>query len=214
MTKRIFGDIQGYPEGTYFEARLEASRAGVHRPTQGGISGSAAEGADSIEVRGFKWPRRSTTVAVAHLLGEDAFGHWLGVTKGSRWWAADRSMSGVFKTSFVKVVPNGTFWTACFNPIDPVVDVDIVLPVQWVDGALEEIDLELDVVRYVNGSVYVRDQGEFDRVRAIMPDDIATQAEKECKRLRELVERGVEPFGDVGRAWLSRFLTEVDTPDL
>src|SRR5687767_6609599 len=52
MTKRIFGDIPGYPEGTYFESRLEASRAGVHRPTQGGISGSAVGGADSIVVSG------------------------------------------------------------------------------------------------------------------------------------------------------------------
>ncbi len=52
MTKRTFGDITGYPEGTYFESRLEASRAGVHRPTQGGISGSTAEGADSIVVSG------------------------------------------------------------------------------------------------------------------------------------------------------------------
>jgi len=52
MTRRIFGDILGYPEGTYFESRLEASHAGVHRPTQGGISGSATEGADSIVVSG------------------------------------------------------------------------------------------------------------------------------------------------------------------
>ncbi|GIV95453.1 MAG: hypothetical protein KatS3mg057_0110 [Herpetosiphonaceae bacterium] len=27
-----------------------------------------------IEVRGFKWPRRPTAVAMAYLLGEDAFG--------------------------------------------------------------------------------------------------------------------------------------------
>ena len=52
MTKRIFGEIPDYPEGTYFESRLEASRAGVHRPTQGGISGSATDGADSIVVSG------------------------------------------------------------------------------------------------------------------------------------------------------------------
>lgn len=52
MAARVFGDIPGYPEGTYFASRVEASRAGVHRPTQAGISGTAAEGADSIVVSG------------------------------------------------------------------------------------------------------------------------------------------------------------------
>ncbi len=174
------------------------------------MSTRRVSGRRAIEVRGFKWPRRRTAVAVACLLGEDDFGRWLGVTKGDPWWAADRSRSGVFETSFVKVVPSGTFWTACFNLVDPVIDVDIVLPVRWVDDALEEVDLELDILRSHDGSVRVRDQDEFDRVREAwaMPGDIATQAEETCELVRELVELSAEPFGDVGRAWLSRFLTE------
>jgi hypothetical protein len=167
-----------------------------------------------IEVRGFKWPRRRTAVAIAHLLGEDEFGRWLGITKGNPWWTADRAISGTFETSFVKVVPNGTFWTACFNLVDPVVDVDIVLPVQWVNDALEEVDLELDILRSADGSVRVRDQREFDRVREAwaMPADIAAQAELTCKEVRELVALGAEPFGNAGRVWLSRFLTEAGAP--
>ncbi|HYP19500.1 MAG TPA: DUF402 domain-containing protein [Chloroflexia bacterium] len=167
-----------------------------------------------IEVRGFKWPCRRTTVAVACLLGEDEFGRWLGVVKGNPWWAADRSRSGVFETSFVKVVPSGTFWTACFNSVDPVVDVDIVLPVRWVNDALEEVDLELDILRSADGSVRVRDREEFDRVREVwaMPGDVAALAEETCEQVRELVELGTEPFGEVGRVWLSRFLAEVEQP--
>jgi hypothetical protein len=103
-----------------------------------------------IEVLGFKWPRRCTAIAVACLLGEDAFGPWLGVAGGTRWWAADRSRSGVFERSFVKLVPSGTFWTACFHPVDPVVDVDIVLLVRWVDGALEEVDLNGEALWMLN----------------------------------------------------------------
>jgi hypothetical protein len=165
-----------------------------------------------IEVRGFKWPHRPTAVAVACLLGEDTFGRWLGVTRGDPWWTADRSRAGVFVQSFVKVVPSDTFWTACFNLVDPVVDVDIVLPVRWVDGALEEVDLELDILRLADGSVRIRDQDEFDRVRAewSMPDAIAAQAEVTCMHVRALVERGSEPFDKVGRAWPARFLAETD----
>jgi hypothetical protein len=166
-----------------------------------------------IEVRGYKWPRRSTGIATACLLGEDEFGRWLGVARGTPWWAADRSRSGVFETPFVKLVPSGTFWTACFNPVDPVVDVDIVLPVRWVDGALEEVDLELDILRSTDGGVQVRDREAFTRIQQAwaMPDDIAQQAQETCERVRALVERGAEPFDAVGRAWLFRFLAETTT---
>ena len=167
----------------------------------------------AIEVRGFKWPRRPTAIAVTQLLGEDAYGRWLGVARGEPWWAADRSRSGVFLEALAKVVPRGTFWTACFHPVDPEIDVDIVLPVRWFGDALEEIDLELDILRLADGSVRVRDREEFDRVRAAwaMPSDIVAQAEGMCERVRALVDAGAEPFGAVGRAWLARFLAEAGT---
>lgn len=49
---RAFGEIAGYPPGSTFPDRRALSRAGVHRPTQHGISGSQTEGADSIVVSG------------------------------------------------------------------------------------------------------------------------------------------------------------------
>src|SRR5205809_972335 len=52
MAERIFGDVPGTAAGTVFVDRIEASVAGVHRPRQAGISGSSAEGADSIVVSG------------------------------------------------------------------------------------------------------------------------------------------------------------------
>jgi len=52
MPDHIFGAILDYPEGSFFESRLELSRAGVHRPTMAGISGTGKEGADSIVLSG------------------------------------------------------------------------------------------------------------------------------------------------------------------
>jgi putative restriction endonuclease len=49
---RIFGPIPGIAEGAVFASRAELSEAGVHRPLQGGISGSGNEGADSIVLSG------------------------------------------------------------------------------------------------------------------------------------------------------------------
>src|SRR5262245_26976438 len=52
MPDRFFGDISGYPQGSFFESRLELSRAGVYRPPMAGISGTGKAGADSIVLSG------------------------------------------------------------------------------------------------------------------------------------------------------------------
>ena len=52
MTGRFFGELPGYGIGAWWLIRQGASEAGVHRPTMGGISGTKAQGADSIVVNG------------------------------------------------------------------------------------------------------------------------------------------------------------------
>jgi len=49
---RQFGEIQGFPIGSTWSNRKELSNSGVHAPPMGGISGTAAEGSDSIVVNG------------------------------------------------------------------------------------------------------------------------------------------------------------------
>ena len=50
--KRHFGPIPGVIVGDTFENRADLAASGVHPPTQAGISGSEAEGADSIVLSG------------------------------------------------------------------------------------------------------------------------------------------------------------------
>jgi putative restriction endonuclease len=50
--ERVFGKPEGIEWGAWFPSRLDASRAGVHRPPMHGISGTSASGADSIVVSG------------------------------------------------------------------------------------------------------------------------------------------------------------------
>lgn len=52
MPDRHFGEVEGVQEGTEFQTREALSAAGVHRPTQAGISGSEKEGSDSIVLSG------------------------------------------------------------------------------------------------------------------------------------------------------------------
>jgi len=49
---RTFGEIPGVAPGTTFASRRALADADVHRPLEHGISGAAAEGADSIVVSG------------------------------------------------------------------------------------------------------------------------------------------------------------------
>lgn len=52
VAERWFGEIDGVLVGATWITRAQAAAAAVHRPLQAGISGSAAEGADSIVVSG------------------------------------------------------------------------------------------------------------------------------------------------------------------
>jgi putative restriction endonuclease len=52
MLKRHLGEIETVLEAATFPSREVLSAAGVHRPTQAGISGVAKEGADSVVVYG------------------------------------------------------------------------------------------------------------------------------------------------------------------
>ena len=52
MTDRIFGPIAGQERGAQFPDRASLAKAGLHKPTQAGISYSEREGADSIVLSG------------------------------------------------------------------------------------------------------------------------------------------------------------------
>lgn len=160
-----------------------------------------------IEVRIYKWPSRPTNITQAYLIGEDAFGKWVGVAKGDPWWAANGTQSGVFLEPLVKVFPVNTFWTACFYPGDTSIDVDISFPVRWVDDSVEEIDLELDVLCSASGEITVRDRDKFQQIRDEygLPAEIARHAEDACRDICGMIERRDEPFGEIGFAWLDRF---------
>ena len=49
---RVFGHVGTYRPGDLFANRLELSLAGLHKPRRAGVSGSQAEGADSIVLAG------------------------------------------------------------------------------------------------------------------------------------------------------------------
>ena len=49
---RVFGELDGHPEGEWFDSRKSLAASGLHRPLQAGICGSSDEGAESIVLSG------------------------------------------------------------------------------------------------------------------------------------------------------------------
>jgi uncharacterized protein len=91
------------------------------------------------------------------------------------------------------------------------VDVDIILPVTWKGNILEEVDLELDILRSHDGKVWIRDQDNFEQLQTQwgIPLEIARQALATCHQIRSFVEQSDEPFGSVGISWLTRFTESI-----
>ncbi|MBM7844893.1 DUF402 domain-containing protein [Herpetosiphon giganteus] len=163
-----------------------------------------------MAIHGFKWPKRPTAQATGYLLGADQFGHWLGIAAGSAWQHSN-GQQGMFEQAFVKLIPPNAYWSACFNLSDKLIDVDIVLPNQWHDQLVEEIDLEIDLLKMADGSIEIRDQAKFAAVcqRWPIPAAIIEQVHTTTAQIYQQLQAQVEPFKHVGARRLAQFLQHV-----
>ena len=68
------------------------------------------------------------------------------------------------------------------------------------------VDLDLDVVRRTDGTVYVDDEDEFaeHRVSFGYPPEVVELAEESCRWVLGHVRDATGPFGAVGEAWMDR----------
>src|SRR5699024_1558182 len=91
---------------------------------------------------------------------------------------------------------------------------DIATPptLEWSDDAGDPgwlqhaIDLDLDVIRRLDGEVLVDDEDEFEAHRRSYkyPAKVVLAAEESCTAVLAALRAGREPFGAVGEAWLRR----------
>ena len=160
-----------------------------------------------------KWGSRKHWEFDAIRLGEDQYGVWLGLPVG--WVATKPDATYTPIRAGVMVVPVGEPWTAQFlapppRPGDPdfSVYVDITTPAVWDGHTVTMVDLDLDVIKRVDGSVLVADEDEFAQHQGDLgyPASLVTLAEQSCAATVAAVTAGREPFGHVGKSWLQRML--------
>lgn len=143
-------------------------------------------------------------------LGSDTHGTWLGILPGTKARrGAEPPIS--FRRPSVKLVPDNAWWVANFNAPggEFLVYIDISTSTEWAGDVLRLVDLDLDVVRFADGSVALLDQDEFDdhRVRYGYPSEVVESANSAAAWLVGEIRARREPFDGVAAAWLEQFTT-------
>lgn len=142
------------------------------------------------------------------MLGEDALGTWLGAPIGTIIQrGVEKPMS--WHRPFVQLIQPTRPWIPIFN-LDPdrtAIYVDITtVPMRVAPDRFEVIDIDLDVVRLVDGSINVLDEDEFDEHRVSLgyPDWMVDQARATAAEVAVAIEMERSPFDGSHLLWFER----------
>ncbi len=162
--------------------------------------------AGPIAVRYTKWGGIDHWHYELDPLGEDQFGRWFFGAAGLTQQRGDEPPV-VWPGDFVLLVPAEGCWTACFNAGHELEIYVNVTTRPVLDGdTITAVNLDLDVVRYLDGRVEVLDEDEFaeHQVQLAYPAELVSQARQTCDWLVRAVSARAEPFGRAGAGWLAR----------
>ncbi|GAA2520508.1 DUF402 domain-containing protein [Pilimelia columellifera] len=143
-------------------------------------------------------------------LAENEHGVWLGVRAGTDSIYHGRALRQ--QHPYVVLVPRHAWWTAMFSPEPRTAEVycDVTTPARWPDpGAVELVDLDLDVVRRRgSGLVQLLDQEEFAMRQEdwSYPPEVVRRARQAAGWLYGTVGAGVEPFHSAYRPLLDQMV--------
>jgi uncharacterized protein len=141
-------------------------------------------------------------------LGCDEHGTWLSAPAGTQ--ARRGSEPPVtYRRPSVRLIPHDGQWTMICHPSGAWAEIyiDVTTTPRWIGSTcVEMIDLDLDVVRFWDGSAEILDADEFaeHQVRYQYPSALVQTAEKTTELMLDAVARRAEPFAEVCRRWLAQ----------
>jgi hypothetical protein len=171
---------------------------------------------ETVQVRFGKWGGGPHWAFDLVYLGADEFGRWAGGPAGLPMarpgWSTTADTDGVLCFSH----RNGFVATVNADAGDPgavEVYVDISTPPVWHRDPdtgfvqVRMVDLDLDVVRRFDGTLFVDDEDEFadHQVSLGYPAAVVAAAQRECGTVFDAVRRDVGPYGEVARGWLASY---------
>jgi len=144
----------------------------------------------------------------ALFLGEDEYGSWIAVPKGTNRWKGEETFHPTREPA-VFCAPHEGWWHLHYNGVTTRFShfVDIVTPPKWVsENRYEMIDLDLDVIVHQDGTVEIEDEDEFEihQVRYEYPEEMILRAEAETQRIVGVLEKREEPFFEIAATWLEQ----------
>lgn len=156
-----------------------------------------------------KWGGRPHWEYDAVFLGSDEHGDWLGCPTGT--FYSRPGMEFVATFSGVVLVPAaGAAHLAAFNDerAKARVYVDMTTPPAWDGSVLRAVDLDLDVVKLRDGSVYLDDEDEFadHQLSFGYPPEVVAMAERSAAEVLAAVQKGVPPYDGTSTPWLAQLL--------
>ena len=140
-------------------------------------------------------------------LGEDEFGAWWWGAKGRTIYRGDEPLF-VAEHGVAFLVPPDQWWSATWWWGHPEIDLYVNIGTVAVVEAdrVVSTDLDLDVIRRVDGTCEIIDQDEFEAHQVLYgyPPDVIERTEATADEVLDLMQRRVPPFDDVAaRAWVA-----------
>ncbi|MFO7299036.1 MAG: DUF402 domain-containing protein [Actinomycetes bacterium] len=165
-----------------------------------------------VVVQFLKYPDHLHWGFEALWLGEDEHGTWCYFPPGSRRWKGEVEWKPTVGDA-VACAPHEGWWHLHYNGLaseretDLTHFVDITTQPRWVTpDRYEMVDLDLDVVVRLDGSVEIVDEDEFEehQVTYGYTPDMVARAAAEARFVAIALEQHTEPFYEVAEAWLRR----------
>jgi hypothetical protein len=162
---------------------------------------------DPIRVEMTKWGGRPHWEYDAVYLGGDEHGEWLGCPVGTFYRRPGMEFVAVFG-GVVLVPAGGAAHVAAFNDAaaKAATYVDMATPPTWAGSTLRSVDLDLDVVKLQDGTVYLDDEDEFAEhtLEYGYPPEVVAMAEASAREVLAAVRAGVAPYDGTAERWQGR----------
>ena len=152
-----------------------------------------------------KWEGRPHWEYGGVYLGHDDHGEWLGFPVSTLYSRPGMEFVATFG-GVVLVPAAGAAHLAAFNDTHAkaAIYVDMATPPTWDRSTLRAIDLDLDVVKLQDGTVYVDDEDEFAEhtLEYGYPAEVVAMAEASAREVFAAVRTGAPPYDGTAERWL------------
>lgn len=153
-----------------------------------------------------KWVSNLHWQFTMNWLAEDEWGTWLWTPPGSTARRGNEAPQ-TFRHFNVKLVAPGEWWTAIWNDGGRYdLYIDTIVPAAIGPDRVTMIDLDLDLVRTIDGTVRIEDEDEFEEHQLVYryPQYVVDKAVTTTHALKTKLENRAEPFGEIGERMMER----------